>query len=614
MGALHYFLDASTAPVMSGPPPSDGPGCVADSDGAGVDVDVDADVDELSRALPSDLLLSPTSPRHDGGRAAAGCQWGRGAERGRAEGETRGWDLAWEQIAASAVIDRVAGEGENYAAATHGGSGSVSSSLGSSSGSDAGALFGGRERASWSPEGAPTHTAGALARLQRTGSNGAPRREEGKDAVRAARGPAGAALHRLSSLPSAEAMAAAAVASASQQEPTSASRPQPRPPPTPPRLHKRRAPAPRAKLDRSQSLNLAAAAAAQRAAAAEASLPQQNHPQLHQPPGPNNTTGRGLVPLGSLRGSPPSLARSQSLGSSAPHVETSPLRPRAPVHPIGRQDDRGALPGNAGESRLALACARPPTHPRHPRRPLARALSMDWESVTPVARCEPAEGRPTRASPWPALGDRVPPRRGGGTSAHAEGGGTHHDSGMPENSGAMSAVRARPRASAGGLQRAMSLPVSSGSPLPTTRVLSDHAELQAQQSREAQQQAQLYKTELCRSFETFGACRYGRKCRFAHGASELREVIRHPKYKTVRCRTWALTGTCKYGHKCLFLHDEDVALSDDLIDPKSALAGRVGRAGSGLRRAESMPVNYTHRDGAAATRRTSVSNSDALLL
>ena len=39
----------------------------------------------------------------------------------------------------------------------------------------------------------------------------------------------------------------------------------------------------------------------------------------------------------------------------------------------------------------------------------------------------------------------------------------------------------------------------------------------------------LYKTELCRSWEEKGTCRYGTKCQFAHGEEELRKVSRHPK-------------------------------------------------------------------------------------
>ena len=42
-------------------------------------------------------------------------------------------------------------------------------------------------------------------------------------------------------------------------------------------------------------------------------------------------------------------------------------------------------------------------------------------------------------------------------------------------------------------------------------------------------------TELCRSWEEFGSCRYGIKCQFAHSREELRPVNRHPKYKTEVC-------------------------------------------------------------------------------
>lgn len=64
----------------------------------------------------------------------------------------------------------------------------------------------------------------------------------------------------------------------------------------------------------------------------------------------------------------------------------------------------------------------------------------------------------------------------------------------------------------------------------------------------------LYKTELCRSFEETGSCRYGSKCQFAHGKDELRPVARHPKYKTEVCRTFTNHGTCPYGTRCRFIH------------------------------------------------------------
>ncbi|KAF8078287.1 hypothetical protein FPV67DRAFT_1464817 [Lyophyllum atratum] len=66
----------------------------------------------------------------------------------------------------------------------------------------------------------------------------------------------------------------------------------------------------------------------------------------------------------------------------------------------------------------------------------------------------------------------------------------------------------------------------------------------------------LYKTELCRSWEEKGTCRYGTKCQFAHGEDELRKVSRHPKYKTEICRTFWVSGTCPYGKRCCFIHTE----------------------------------------------------------
>ncbi|KAF9474299.1 hypothetical protein BDN70DRAFT_323578 [Pholiota conissans] len=66
----------------------------------------------------------------------------------------------------------------------------------------------------------------------------------------------------------------------------------------------------------------------------------------------------------------------------------------------------------------------------------------------------------------------------------------------------------------------------------------------------------LYKTELCRSWEEKGTCRYGAKCQFAHGEEELRRVSRHPKYKTEICKTFWVSGSCPYGKRCCFIHTE----------------------------------------------------------
>jgi len=64
----------------------------------------------------------------------------------------------------------------------------------------------------------------------------------------------------------------------------------------------------------------------------------------------------------------------------------------------------------------------------------------------------------------------------------------------------------------------------------------------------------LYKTELCRSFVDTGICRYGHKCQFAHGAHEIRPLMRHPKYKTENCKTFVASGHCPYGNRCRFIH------------------------------------------------------------
>ncbi|PWN51542.1 hypothetical protein IE53DRAFT_313736 [Violaceomyces palustris] len=60
----------------------------------------------------------------------------------------------------------------------------------------------------------------------------------------------------------------------------------------------------------------------------------------------------------------------------------------------------------------------------------------------------------------------------------------------------------------------------------------------------------LYKTELCRSWEEKGYCHYEHRCQFAHGHHELRPVLRHPRYKTEICRTFWRTGSCPYAKRC----------------------------------------------------------------
>ncbi|EGG20859.1 hypothetical protein DFA_00724 [Cavenderia fasciculata] len=82
-------------------------------------------------------------------------------------------------------------------------------------------------------------------------------------------------------------------------------------------------------------------------------------------------------------------------------------------------------------------------------------------------------------------------------------------------------------------------------------------QLQLQQQQDQQQEEleddvngqSRYKTELCRSYQETGSCRYGFKCQFAHGGNELRHVSRHPKYKTETCKTFHTVGSCPYGSR-----------------------------------------------------------------
>ncbi|KAM6933194.1 mRNA decay activator protein ZFP36L1 [Xenentodon cancila] len=76
-----------------------------------------------------------------------------------------------------------------------------------------------------------------------------------------------------------------------------------------------------------------------------------------------------------------------------------------------------------------------------------------------------------------------------------------------------------------------------------------------------------YKTELCRTYEESGACKYGAKCQFAHGLDELRGLSRHPKYKTEPCRTFHTIGFCPYGARCHFIHNADELNAGNAVAP-----------------------------------------------
>lgn len=84
----------------------------------------------------------------------------------------------------------------------------------------------------------------------------------------------------------------------------------------------------------------------------------------------------------------------------------------------------------------------------------------------------------------------------------------------------------------------------------------------------------LYKTEMCRTFEETGTCKYGVKCQFAHDPAEIRAIPRHPRYKTEICKTFWQLGNCPYGKRCCFIHTENELRgksdSNDVIKPSSS--------------------------------------------
>lgn len=93
----------------------------------------------------------------------------------------------------------------------------------------------------------------------------------------------------------------------------------------------------------------------------------------------------------------------------------------------------------------------------------------------------------------------------------------------------------------------------------------------------APQPSNRYKTELCRSFQENGSCKYGNKCQFAHGESELRGLYRHPKYKTEACRTFYNFGYCPYGSRCHFIHEEKLSSAQTLNHKTQTPAGQQAR-------------------------------------
>jgi len=118
-------------------------------------------------------------------------------------------------------------------------------------------------------------------------------------------------------------------------------------------------------------------------------------------------------------------------------------------------------------------------------------------------------------------------------------------------------------------------------------LLPEHNSVRTVDIEEELNKQDLYKTELCKSWvESGGFCRYGEKCQFAHGPDELRPIFRHPKYKTEICKTFYTYGTCPYGKRCRFVHHSPTENSPpkepENEEPKVEVETKSKRNGSKL--------------------------------
>ncbi|KAI1893372.1 hypothetical protein AGOR_G00123060 [Albula goreensis] len=134
-------------------------------------------------------------------------------------------------------------------------------------------------------------------------------------------------------------------------------------------------------------------------------------------------------------------------------------------------------------------------------------------------------------------------------------------------------------------------------------------------SNQASLPSNRYKTELCRSFQENGSCKYGSKCQFAHGEAELRGLYRHPKYKTEACRTFYNFGYCPYGTRCHFIHEEKLPMQQHSQAPGSQQPRLLRQSVSfaGFLGSRSSPPPTVH-DTLGFTRAPSVSPEPADLL
>lgn len=65
-----------------------------------------------------------------------------------------------------------------------------------------------------------------------------------------------------------------------------------------------------------------------------------------------------------------------------------------------------------------------------------------------------------------------------------------------------------------------------------------------------------WKTEICKNWQMYGQCKFGKNCAFAHGDIELKTRKLSNNYKTKKCKQFFEVGYCSYGSRCQFSHKD----------------------------------------------------------
>ncbi|KAJ2957507.1 hypothetical protein NQZ79_g6797 [Umbelopsis isabellina] len=117
---------------------------------------------------------------------------------------------------------------------------------------------------------------------------------------------------------------------------------------------------------------------------------------------------------------------------------------------------------------------------------------------------------------------------------------------------------------------------------------------------------ELYKTEWCRNWQELGVCRYGKKCRYAHSAAEMRKIERHPRYKTQICRTYHEKGTCPYGVRCTFIHEQPTSSNLNIYSTEISTTRNSSKPSTDVRRSKSASLAVSKTDTADESQSTTL--------